>query len=61
LNLANGGTNGFFPDNLTPPKPWSNESPTAFADFWRAKDAWYPTWNGEDAALQIDYVRVTAI
>jgi len=61
LNLAAGGTNGFFPDNVTPPKPWQNAAGNAFADFWAARNAWYPTWLGEDAALQIDYVRVTAV
>lgn len=30
LNLAVGGTNGFFPDGASNPggKPWSNQSPT---------------------------------
>ena len=62
LNLAVGGTNGFFPDDTTGSrKPWSNAGGNAFADFWGAKNEWYPTWNGEDAALQIDYVRVYAV
>jgi len=34
-------------------KPWSNDSPTSAADFYRAKDTWYPTWKGEDAAMQV--------
>ena len=66
LNVAVGGTNGYFPDgwtNANGPKPWSNESPTAHKDFWLAKNDWYPTWNpdqndGEDAALKINYIRV---
>jgi len=63
INLANGGTNGFFPDDTTgsSPKPWLNTSPNAFLDFWNGKNAWYPTWNGEDAALQVDYIRVYAV
>jgi hypothetical protein len=61
INLACGGTNGFFPDDVTPSKPWSNTGGNAFADFWGARNAWYPTWQGEDAALQIDYVRVYAV
>lgn len=61
LNLACGGTNGYFPDEVTPAKPWSNTGGNAFADFWNARNAWYPTWNGEDAAMQVDYVRITAV
>jgi len=66
LNVAVGGTNGFFPDTWTNrpyPKPWTNPSGTAFREFWDARNNWYPTWNpngnqGEDAAMQIDYIRV---
>jgi len=66
LNVAVGGTNGFFPDNWTNrpyPKPWTNPSGTAFRDFWDARNNWYPTWNpfvnnGEDAAMQIEYIKV---
>lgn len=66
LNVAVGGTNGYFPDtwtNLAYPKPWTNPSEFAFRDFWNARNLWYPTWNptasnGEDAAMQIDYIRV---
>ena len=68
MNVAVGGVGGFWPDSLTNgpyPKPWSDSSPTAFKDFWLAKNKWYPTWkadvnNGEDAAMQVDYVRVWA-
>jgi len=66
LNLAVGGTGGFFPDGVpsTPPKPWINSSPNAMRDFWEARADWYPTWTqgesaiSENAALQIDYIRV---
>jgi beta-glucanase (GH16 family) len=66
LNVAVGGTNGYFPDtwtNANGAKPWSNQSPTSFREFWNARDTWYPTWNptasnGENAAMQIDYIRV---
>lgn len=61
INLACGGTNGFFPDDVTPAKPWHNTNGNAFADFWNARGAWYQTWLGEDKALQIDYVKVTAV
>uniref|UniRef100_A0A182IYP3 GH16 domain-containing protein n=1 Tax=Anopheles atroparvus TaxID=41427 RepID=A0A182IYP3_ANOAO len=71
MNLAVGGTNGFFPD--TPPatnangnKPWSNQSPTAPRDFWNARSNWLPTWKlqeneSAEASLQVDYVRVWAL
>ncbi|CAH1786239.1 unnamed protein product [Owenia fusiformis] len=62
MNVAVGGTNGFFPDDASPAKPWNNESPTAFLDFWNARGQWYPTWkpdenNGESAAMVVNYVR----
>lgn len=57
LNVAVGGTNGYFPDGLGN-KPWSNRSPHAVNEFYRAKDRWYPTWKGEDASLRVDYIRV---
>lgn len=66
LNVAVGGTNGYFPDGWTNgngPKPWTNNSPTAFKDFWDARGNWYPTWqpevnNGENAAMQVKTIRV---
>jgi len=65
LNLAVGGTNGFFPDDIPGAnKPWSNTSPQAMLDFWNGRNDWLPTWKqGEDkisegAALQVDYVKV---
>lgn len=64
LNVAVGGT-AFFPDHNHNPtgKPWSDASQTAPRDFWNAHATWYPTWhpttnNGEDAAMQIKYIRV---
>nr|XP_039269968.1 beta-1,3-glucan-binding protein-like [Styela clava] len=68
LNVAVGGTNGFFPDSWTnspSPKPWLNNSPTAMRDFWQAKNQWYPTWqadvnNGENAAMQVKSIKVWA-
>ncbi|KAF7511312.1 hypothetical protein GJ744_004877 [Endocarpon pusillum] len=48
LNVAVGGTNGWFEDGKSG-KPWVDGSPTARKDFWNAKDSWYPTWeaNGQ--------------
>lgn len=67
INLAVGGTNGFFYDGLRNEngnKPWSNDSPTAFRDFWQGRDQWLPSWGlGVDdrSHLQVDYVRVYAV
>ncbi|XP_037087444.1 beta-1,3-glucan-binding protein-like [Pollicipes pollicipes] len=64
LNVAVGGTNSFFPDaavNGAGAKPWSNTSPTAPKDFWEGNGQWLPTWQGDDVAMQVDYVRVYAI
>jgi len=66
LNVAVGGTNGYFPDNWINrpyPKPWGNPTDTAFRDFWNARNLWHPTWNpnvqnGEDAAMKIDSIKV---
>ena len=57
INLACGGTNDYFPDDQGG-KPWSTTDPHAVNAFYNAKDQWYPTWNGEDSALQIDSVKV---
>ncbi|KAJ9094261.1 hypothetical protein QFC21_006087 [Naganishia friedmannii] len=43
MNLAVGGTNGFFPDSIGG-KPWIDDSLSAMSDFWIAKDKWYNTW-----------------
>ena len=57
MNVAVGGTNGFFKDgceNKGYPKPWNNsDGGGAAKKFWEAKDQWYPTWKGEDAAMQV--------
>jgi len=57
FNLACGGTNGYFPDGVGN-KPWTDTSPNAIDQFWNAESAWYSTWQGENAALQIDWVKV---
>ena len=54
INLAVGGTNEYFPDNVGG-KPWSNTSPHAVNEFWAARDTWYPTWTHP---MVIDSVRV---
>jgi hypothetical protein len=41
INLAVGGTGGYFPD--TPDKPWSNSDPHAVNQFYDKQSSWYPT------------------
>ncbi len=60
-----GGSLGFIPDGCvnrggTANKPWSNTDPWAVAmeKFYDDRHNWLETWNGEDAALQVDYIRV---
>lgn len=48
LNVAVGGTNGFWPDQVGN-KPWADQSNEAPKEFWQAKDVWLPTW-GEGAS-----------
>jgi len=43
LNLAVGGTNGWFEDNKSG-KPWVDASPRANRDFWEDRANWEPTW-----------------
>ncbi|KZV75015.1 glycoside hydrolase family 16 protein [Peniophora sp. CONT] len=59
LDVAVGGTNGWFPDGVGN-KPWLNGALTAMEDFARAQDKWYPTWpqNEDDRALRIDSVKM---
>lgn len=69
FNLAVGGTGvagsgTFFEDeyvNGSGPKPWNNTSPTAYRDFWEGREQWLSTWNGDDTAMQVDYIRVYAL
>ncbi|CAG5128870.1 unnamed protein product, partial [Candidula unifasciata] len=58
LNVAVGGTNGFFPDNVNwgTKKPWANTSPHAAQDLWDARSSWLPSWQGDNTALIVDYV-----
>jgi hypothetical protein len=57
LNLAVGGTGGYFKDG-TPGKIWTNTDANAVNAFYNNKGVWYPTWVGENAALQVDWVKV---
>ncbi|KAK7455052.1 hypothetical protein BaRGS_00039541 [Batillaria attramentaria] len=56
LNVAVGGTNGYFPDD--PQKPWRNDERDANGSFWAARHQWYPTWQGDSCALQVKDIKV---
>lgn len=58
MNVAVGGTNGWFPDG--PEKPWLDGSGTAPLDFLRAQDQWYSTWPQDTygRAMVIDSVKM---
>lgn len=59
LNVAVGGTNGYFEDGKNDNKPWSNNAENAVSDFWKAKDQWLPTWGQpKDRAMAVDYVKM---
>eukprot|EP00741_Cyanophora_paradoxa_P002631 tig00000615_g2553.t1 len=66
LNLAVGGTNGYFPDGVGA-KPWGNASPAAVNEFWAARGAWADGWRsnpasgGTEREMQVDWVRVTQL
>ena len=59
LNVAVGGTGGYFPD-ACPNKPWLNNSSQAAYDFWNHQSTWYPTWNAatNQSAMKVDWVKV---
>ncbi|XP_069695969.1 beta-1,3-glucan-binding protein-like [Periplaneta americana] len=58
FNVAVGGY--FFPDEWNP-HPWSWFSGHTMRDFWEGRSEWLPTWNGEQAAMKVDYIRVYAL
>ncbi|KAK0544090.1 hypothetical protein OC846_006017 [Tilletia horrida] len=59
LNVAVGGTNGYFPDSDN--KPWSNSGRNPRADFWATRSKWLPTWptEPERRGMVVDYVSGT--
>ncbi|TRM66532.1 glycoside hydrolase family 16 protein [Schizophyllum amplum] len=58
LDVAVGGTNGWFPDDDG--KPWLDGSAAAMRDFIKSKDKWYSSWpdNAEERAFVIDSVKM---
>lgn len=60
LNVAVGGTNGYFKDGLGDEKPWSNDARNAASQFWQSKDKWLPTWptDPKKRGMEIEYVKM---
>ncbi|KAI8575461.1 hypothetical protein K450DRAFT_292668 [Umbelopsis ramanniana AG] len=57
MNVAVGGTNGYFPDAKN--KPWKNADPRAVNKFWDRRKYWKTSWGfGNQAALAIDSVKI---
>ena len=54
INLAVGGTNGYFPDGQGG-KPWTDTSGSAANDFWSKEAIWHPTWT---SPFMIDSVNI---
>ncbi|KAJ6477603.1 glycoside hydrolase family 16 protein [Mycena sanguinolenta] len=59
MNVAVGGTNGWFPDGQGN-KPWLNEAGNPMQDFINNKAQWLPTWpeNALDRGMAVDYVKM---
>ncbi|KAJ7183584.1 glycoside hydrolase family 16 protein [Mycena filopes] len=59
MNVAVGGTNGWFPDGQGD-KPWLNQAGNPMQDFINNKAQWLPTWpeDVEERAMVVDYVRM---
>jgi len=59
INLAVGGTSGWFPDNVGG-KPWFDGSLTAMSDFANHQSDWIATWptNPDERAFRIDSVKM---
>ncbi|ATY61835.1 Concanavalin A-like lectin subgroup [Cordyceps militaris] len=58
LNVAVGGTNGFFLDNVGQ-KPWVNGATNARWSFWDARDQWLPTWGqGDERGMTVRSVKM---
>ncbi len=60
MNVAVGGTGGYFKDGVAG-KPWNDLSQHAMNDFYNAKGAWWQTWNGEESAMKVDYLKVWSL
>jgi len=54
MNVAVGGTNGYFPDGAAS-KPWQDTSNSAANEFWSASSQWLPSWT---SPMMVDSVKV---
>lgn len=63
MNVAIGGTGGFFSDAASYPrgKPWNDKSQIAPMEFYNARGNWFPTWSDRKAALQIKSIIIKAV
>ncbi|OQO07975.1 hypothetical protein B0A48_06768 [Cryoendolithus antarcticus] len=60
LNVAVGGTNGFFKDGVGN-KPWGDGSLTAPKSFWDAKQLWLPSWGeGHERGMTVKSVKMSS-
>ncbi|KAI9649850.1 hypothetical protein NHQ30_002432 [Ciborinia camelliae] len=58
LNVAVGGTNGYFPDKVGN-KPWGDASLMAPAEFWNSSSEWSSTWGPpEERGMTIKSVKM---
>lgn len=63
LNVAVGGTNGFFPDQIGS-KPWINsQEDNAASSFWSSVGSWYKSWpqDPKERAMIVDSVKIYKI
>ncbi|PWN49148.1 concanavalin A-like lectin/glucanase [Violaceomyces palustris] len=60
LNVAVGGTNGYFDNKDHPDMPWSNNGENPASDFYNAREKWLPTWPSDPKkrGLAVDYVKM---
>ncbi|EPS42128.1 hypothetical protein H072_3862 [Dactylellina haptotyla CBS 200.50] len=57
LNVAVGGTNGYFLDG-TGGKSWTDYSNTNVREFALANTTWYPTWDMKDGGMVVRSVKM---
>jgi len=59
MNVAVGGTNGWFPDDLGG-KPWVDQSSSAMRDFAFRQNDWFATWPQDvsQRAMVVDSVKM---
>lgn len=63
IGVGVGGIND-FPDGFRSgnnAKPWINRSRAQAKDFFTGRRNWLNTWDGDNAALQVDDVKIWAL